>query len=354
VLAEKFGGDWRRWPGEYRRVDGQAVRRFVEAHHDRALYHQWLQWLLDEQLSRGAQDAAIVQDLAIGVDPGGADAWSWRDLYAEGCSVGAPPDLYNRHGQNWGLPPFIPHKLRGAGYEPLVQTLRAVLRHAGGLRIDHVMGIFRLYWIPEGFDPAGGAFVRYRGDEILAVVAIESQRAGAFVVGEDLGTVEEQVRASLAAYRVLSYRLLWFEEEAPPDYPPLSMAAVSTHDLPTVAGLWSGQDLAAQRRLGLKPNEEGLRNIRRRITDFAHLERRAPTDQVIEQVYGLLSQAASCLAVASLDDALAIAQRPNMPCTRQERPNWSLALPGGLEALEASPLAKRIAVAMNKRRGLRS
>jgi 4-alpha-glucanotransferase len=350
TLAERFGGDWRRWPDEYRRVDGPGVRRFVEAHRDRVAYHQWLQWLLDQQLARAAE-VAIVQDLAIGVDPGGADAWSWQDLFAQGCSVGAPPDLYNRRGQDWGLPPFVPHKLRAAGYEPLVQTLRAVLRHAGGLRIDHVMGLFRLYWIPQGFDPSRGAFVRYRGDEMLAVLAVESQRAGAFVVGEDLGTVEEEVRARLAAHRVLSYRLLWFEEEPPAEYPELSMAAVTTHDLPTVAGLWSGQDLAAQRRLGLNPNEEATQEIRRRVAEFACLNGSAPTERVIEEVYSLLGSAASCIAVASLDDALAVVERPNMPCTTKEWPNWSLAVPGGLEALEKSPLAKRIAAAMNKRTG---
>jgi 4-alpha-glucanotransferase len=223
------------------------------------------------------------------------------------------------------------------------------MRHAGGLRIDHVMGLFRLYWIPEGCDAAGGAFVRYRGDELLAIAAIESQRVGAFVVGEDLGTVEEEVRTSLAGHGVLSYRLLWFEDEPPAKYPELSMAAVTTHDLPTVAGLWSGQDLAAQHRLGLKPNEEAIGDIRRRIIEFAHLDGRTPTDQAIEQVYGLLSEAASRVAVASLDDALAISERPNMPCTTREWPNWSLAIPGGLEALETSPLAKGIAAAMNKR-----
>ncbi|HWB13768.1 MAG TPA: 4-alpha-glucanotransferase [Pirellulales bacterium] len=351
ALAEEFGGDWRLWPDEYRRVDGQAVRSFVEARGDRVGYHRWLQWLLDEQLRRAAAEGTtIVQDLAIGVDPGGADAWSWQHLYAGGCSVGAPPDLYNRRGQDWGLPPFIPHKLRGAGYEPLRQTLRAVLRHAGGVRIDHVMGLFRLYWIPEGFDPSRGAFVRYRGDEMLAIVAIESQRAGAFVVGEDLGTVEPEIRARLAAHGVLSYRLLWFEEEPPSKYPPMSMAAVTTHDLPTVAGLWSGQDLAAQRRLGLKPNEEGTAEIQRRVANLAHLDARAPIDQVIEQVYRLLSEAASRVALASLDDALAITERPNMPCTTEERPNWSLAIPGGLEQLENSRLAGRIACAMNKGR----
>ncbi|HEV3021917.1 MAG TPA: 4-alpha-glucanotransferase, partial [Pirellulales bacterium] len=168
-----------------------------------------------------------------------------------------------------------------------------------------------------------------------------------------LGTVEDEVRARLTAHRVLSYRLLWFEEEPPSEYPELSMAAVTTHDLPTVAGLWSGRDLAAQRRLGLNPNEEATQNIRRRVADLVGLDGCAPTERVIEQIYCRLSEATSCVAVASLDDALGIMERPNMPCTTNEWPNWSLAMPRGLAALETSPLAERIAAAMNERKGRR-
>jgi 4-alpha-glucanotransferase len=349
AIAEKLGADWHAWPAELQDAAGPAVRRFVDENRDRVRFHQWLQWLLDIQLADAARDMPIVQDLAIGVDPGGADAWVWRDLYAQECSVGAPPDLYNQLGQDWGLPPFIPHRLRDAGYEPFIQTVRAVLRHAGGLRIDHVMGLFRLYWIPPGMDPSQGTFVRYRADEMLAILAIESERAGAFVVGEDLGTVEPGIRETLADHRVLSYRLLWFEEEPPSTYPELSMAAITTHDLPTIAGLWSGDDLSAQKSLGLRPNEQALSDIRRKLARMCKLDSRAPIDEVIEQAYSLLSGAASYVATASLDDALAVTERPNMPCTTHERPNWSLALPGGIEALERSALAGRIAAAMKRR-----
>ncbi|HET6884355.1 MAG TPA: 4-alpha-glucanotransferase [Pirellulales bacterium] len=349
VLAEHHGADWRTWPAKLQDAGGPAVEAVVASNRDRHRFHQWLQWLLDEQLARAAGDVAIVQDLAIGVDPGGADAWVWRDLYAQGCSVGAPPDLYNRQGQDWGLPPFIPHKLRAAGYGPFIQTLRATLRHAGGLRIDHVMGLFRLYWIPQGFGAARGAFVRYRADEMLAIAAIESHRAGAFVVGEDLGTVEEGVRETLADHQVLSYRLFWFEDEPPSSYPELSMAAVTTHDLPTIAGMWSGHDLAAQRSLSLNPNEKALNDIRNKLASLGHLDPHARMDDVIERAYLLLSDAASYVATVSLDDVLAVTERPNMPCTTNECPNWSLALPGGLEAIEKSPLAKRIVAAMRKR-----
>jgi 4-alpha-glucanotransferase len=354
VLAEKEGGDWRAWPTEYQHADADAVGHLMQSNRDRFRFHQWLQWLLDEQLSRAAEELRLVQDLAIGVDPGGADAWAWRDLYAHGCSVGAPPDLYNRQGQDWGLPPFIPHKLRGAGYEPFVQTLRDTLRHAGGLRIDHVMGLFRLYWIPHGFDATRGAFVRYRADEMLAIVALESHRAGAFVVGEDLGTVEEGARETLAEHRVLSYRVLWFEDEPPSAYPELSMAAITTHDLPTVAGLWSGHDLAVQQSLGLNPNQAATTAIRTKLAGLAHLHDNARMDEVVERTHALLAGASSLVATASLDDALAVTERPNMPSTTDEWPNWSLALPGGLEALEASPLAHRIWAAMRRRTKKRS
>lgn len=350
ALAEQFGQDWRQWPAEYQRSDAPAVASFAEQHRSQVRYHQWLQWLLDEQLARAAREIALVQDLSIGVDPGGADAWAWRDLLAEGCSVGAPPDLYNTQGQDWGLPPFIPHKLRAAGYEPFVQTLRAAFRHAGGLRIDHVLGLFRLYWIPRGFGAARGTFVRYRADDLLAIVALESVRAGAFVVGEDLGTVEEGVREQLAAHQVLSYRVLWFEDEPPGAYPRLSMAAATTHDLPTVAGLWSGHDLAAQHSLGLAPNDAALKEVRNKLASLADLDETARMDAVIEAAYRLLSTSRSMLAAASLDDALAITERPNMPNTIDQWPNWSLALPGGIEALEKSPLAGKIAATMRTRR----
>lgn len=351
ALAEKYGADWRRWPAEYHDCRSDRVRQFADENRDRVQYHQWLQWLLDQQLAHAANDIKLMQDLAIGVDPGGADAWAWRDLYADGCTVGAPPDLYNVHGQDWGLPPWIPHKLRAAGYQPFIETLRATLRHAGGLRVDHVMGLFRLFWIPQGASAPQGAFVRYRWDEMLAIVALECHRAGAFAVGEDLGTVDEQCREQLAAHQVLSYRLLWFEDQFPSAWPQLAMAAVSTHDLPTVAGLWTGDDLAAQRSLGLDPNEKGIEAMRKKLAKSIKLKQNAGVEETIEATYRLLADAASLVATVSLDDALAVHERPNMPCTLHEWPNWSLALPGGIEALENSELAKRIAAAMRKRTG---
>jgi len=354
ALAALQGGDWRAWPAGYRDPKSPPVRAFARGHPREIGYHKWLQWLLDRQLAAAAEALPLVQDLPIGVDPGGADAWVWQELLAEECTIGAPPDAFNPQGQDWNLPPLVPHKLRAAGYRPFLQTVRAALRRAAGLRIDHVMGLFRLFWIPCGFGPARGAYVRYRADELLAIVALESRRAGAFVVGEDLGTVEDCVRAELAARRVLSFRVLWFEDRPPASCPELAMAAVTTHDLPTVAGLWSGDDLAEQRALGFEA-EGAMLSLRRRLAELVGLgdEGAAPTAiaEVIARTYRRLGEAPSLILAAALEDALAVTERPNMPGTISQRPNWCLALPGGIEALETSPLAREIAAALGRTDG---
>jgi len=299
-------------------------------------------------LAAASRDVALVHDLPIGFNPAGADAWVWQSLLADRCTVGAPPDIFNTAGQDWGLPPFIPHRYRAAGYEPFIQTIRASLRHAGGLRIDHVMGLFRLYWIPNGFGPAHGTYIRYNAQELMAIVALESHRAGAFVVGEDLGTVEMGVREQLHARNLLCFRLLWFEEQAPRSYPRPAMAAATTHDLPTVAGLWSGRDREAQIALGFKDTQP-LVELRQRFGRLAGITDQMPMEEVIERAYRLLGEAPSLLLTATLDDALAVTERPNMPGTVTEWPNWRQALPGGLESLEQSDLPRRIAQAMQRR-----
>ncbi|MFP5375742.1 MAG: 4-alpha-glucanotransferase, partial [Acidimicrobiia bacterium] len=254
AIAERHGVPWASWPAALRRPDGPAVAAFARRAADRVRYHQWLQWLLDRQLARAGRALPVVQDLAVGVDPGGADAWLWQDAMALDVRVGAPPDEFATRGQDWGLPPFDPWRLRAAAYEPLVTTLRAAFRHAGGVRIDHVMGLFRLFWVPTAAaSPAEGTYVTYPWRDLLGILALESHRAGAWVVGEDLGTVEPFVRDELGRRRVLSYRLVWFEPEPPKTYPAQALAAVTTHDLPTVAGLWTGSDLEEQDRLGQDP-----------------------------------------------------------------------------------------------------
>ncbi|HEX2457690.1 MAG TPA: 4-alpha-glucanotransferase [Vicinamibacterales bacterium] len=351
ALAERFGTGWHGWPSDVRHPDNPAVRQLTSdpALADRIRFHQWLQYAIDRQLARASAELPVMQDLPIGFDTDGADAWAFQDVIAHGISVGAPPDEFNTRGQDWGLPPFVPQKLRAAGYEPFVQTIRACLRHAGGLRIDHVMGLFRLYWIPSGMSPAEGTYVRHPADDLLAIVALESHRARAVIVGEDLGTVEDEVRRELKQRRILSYRLVWFEKMAPARFPAQALAAVTTHELPTIAGLWSGADLEAQRRLELSPNEASLREIRDRVGELTR-STRAPVETAIARVHEALATAPSRILTATLDDAMAVKERPNMPATTTEWPNWCLALPQPIETLAKNPLARRIAAALSRRR----
>ncbi len=275
--------------------------------------------------------------------------WAWQDVLAKGAAVGAPPDAFNTQGQNWGLPPFAPHKLRAAGYEPFIQTIRAGFRHGGRLRIDHVMGLFRLFWIPAGCGAADGAYVRYNAGDMLAILALESERARAYVVGEDLGTVEDSTKEKLAQHGVMSYRLLWFAREHPTAYPKEAPAAVTTHDLPTVAGIWTGADLKVQKAIGLKPNEESTHEIRERLVESAGLTEQSSVEDAMAGAYELLSKAPSRLLTAALDDALAVEERPNMPATMEDKhPNWSLALPKPIEELMSGKLAARIAKALRR------
>lgn len=333
VLAERFGGNWHRWPSACRDPRSPSVRRFAADHATRIRFHQWLQWQLDRQLRQAAAFVPVMQDLPIGIDPNGADAWAWQDLLAQGVHVGAPPDEFNTKGQNWGLPPFVPARLRQAGYAPFIETIRGTMRHAGGLRIDHVMGLFRLFWIPDGASPADGAYVRNDADALLAIVALESHRARAVIVGEDLGTIDARARERLTAMGLLSYRLLWFEKDDPQTWPLQALAAVTTHDLPTVAGLWTGSDLDAQRQLHLHPNEAGLQEIRDRLASTTRSTGRTRTDDVIRRTYARLARAPSAMVAATLEDAAAVETRPNMPGTVHEWPNWSRPLPATLETL---------------------
>ncbi|MBV9405458.1 MAG: 4-alpha-glucanotransferase, partial [Acidobacteriaceae bacterium] len=344
ALAERFGPNWHDWPDELQHPDAPAVKKFAAEASDRIRFHAWVQWLIDRQLLRASERRMIVQDLPIGVDPAGADSWIWQDVFAKEVSVGSPPDPFSETGQNWGLPPFVPHKLRQAGYEPFVQTLRSAMCHSVGLRIDHVMGLFRLFWIPQGASPQRGTYVRYPADEMLSILALESERARAFVVGEDLGTVEPGVREKLAQFGVLSYRVLWFEENPPREYPELSLASISTHDLPTIAGVWSGADFEEQKQCGMKASEEGAEKQRKQLQKVAEVTEDAPVREVIVKAHQALAEAPSVLILASLEDALGFEKRPNLPgITEDKRPNWSIPLPKKLEEIETDPAVLEIA-----------
>ncbi len=349
VLAEEHGPDWRRWPDDARHPGGAAVVEIRRTQYGRWRFHQWLQWLVDRQLQAASADIRVMHDLAVGVDPGGADGWLWQDQLALGMAIGAPPDEFSALGQSWGLPPFDPWRLRSAGYQPFIQTIRATLGHAGGLRLDHVMGLFRLWWVPRDQSPADGAYVRYAAEDLLDIVALECHRAGAYAVGEDLGTVEDHVRTELADRGVLSYRLVLFEDEPPGSYPAQALAAVTTHDLPTIAGLWTGSDLEDQKAIGMQPNEAGTRDLRERLKRVAGVGDDAPVDEVVTATYAGLAGAPCLLLTAGLDDALGVKERPNMPGTTDQWPNWCIALPMSLEEIEADPRPRAVAAALDRR-----
>ena len=367
MLAELHGPDWRIWPADLRIPGGPGVRRSVGQHADRVDFHAWLQWRLEQQFHAAAGGLTVLQDLPIGVDGGGADAWAWQDEIVNGATVGAPPDIFNAQGQSWGSPPFAPWRLRAANYVPFIESIRATMAGGGGIRIDHVMGLFRLWCIPEGGTPADGAYVRYPSADLLEIVALESHRARSVVVGEDLGTVEPGVREALAERAMLSYRLLWFEEDEPASWPRLAMSAITTHDLPTVAGLVTGDDLEDQVRHVPTPRpalERDRAELLSRLPETLPGQPEQPdrADQsdrtaggaadpdalphVIEAAYRRLAESPCVLVSATLEDAVGQRLRPNMPGT-PDRPNWSIPLPVLVDDLPNLPTAQALAATLD-------
>ena len=301
-------GDWRTWPAELPSIDHDPGLA------EQAAFHQWIQDRFAEQLAQvTATGITLIGDLAVGFSPAGADAHHYRDHLALDMRIGAPPDMFNPAGQEWGIPPFVPWRLRAALYEPLIATLRASLRGVHGLRIDHAMGLFRQYWVPAGGSPGEGAYVRFPADEMLAIVCLEATRAGAFVVGEDLGTVEPLVRRMLAERRIACTKVLWFEDDVPADWPAASLATVTTHDLPTITEVW-------QRRPSPAPDDD----VRDRLLAAAP----DATDAVsaIGAAHDALLGAGSRLRLLSADDLAGAVLPPNRP-SDAGHPNWRIRLP---------------------------
>lgn len=342
ALAEVHGPRWSRWPRALRHPDDPAVEQAVAPLADRVAFHAWLQLLLDDQLrAANVGRVRLLQDLAIGADPDGADAWVLQDLLALDVSIGAPPDDFEPNGQRWGLPPFIPWRLRDAGYRPLAELLRAAMADGGGLRVDHVMGLSRLFWVPAGASPAAGTYVRFAAGELLEVLAMESARAGALVIGEDLGTVEESFRQELRTAGVLSTRLVWFEEVPPERYPEQALAMVTTHDLPTIAGVWTGADEEELVALGRPTPDDERGTLRRRLDTLVGPAPGRTAGEVIDDVHRRLGSSRAMLAMATLEDVCEVTARPNVPGTTAERPNWSRSLPLATEELLADDHANR-------------
>jgi 4-alpha-glucanotransferase len=350
ALSEWQRKPWRAWPARFRSPHSPALHQFAGERPLRIDFHCWLQWLLEVQLAAAAREAPLVNDLAVGFAPDGFDAWLWQDAIAPGVDIGAPPDEFSMSGQDWGLAAFDPVRLRQAGYVPLIETLRSVMRYSAGIRVDHVMGMFRLWWVPTTRQHGRRArYVRYRASELLDVLALESTRARCYVVGEDLGTVERGVRAEMRRRGAMSYRVAWFESEPPQRYPELALAAMSTHDLPTVAGVWTGDDLRDQEACGRDINRAGEARTRARLRRVTGAADDTPLDEVVERAYSALATSPCALVAASLDDVTLARRRPNMPGA-PHRDNWAIPLPRTLEQLRRDQLPRRVAKILNRPR----
>ncbi|WP_370509658.1 4-alpha-glucanotransferase [Mycobacterium sp. SA01] len=376
ALAEKYGGNWRKWPKGLRHPAGPDVAEFVDRHASAVDFHRWLQWQLDDQLAAAQSQAVrtgmalgIMHDLAVGVHPDGADAWALQNVLATGVAAGAPPDEFNQLGQNWSQPPWRPDQLEELGYQPFRDLIAAILRHAGGVRIDHIIGLFRLWWIPSGAAPTKGTYVRYNHDAMIGIVALEAHRAGAVVVGEDLGTVEPWVRDYLRARGVLGTSILWFELDRDGGGGPLPaerwrelcLSSVTTHDLPPTAGYLAGEHVRLRDELGLltRPAEEELADDRAEQAAWLAELRRvgllgddADEEQVILALYRYLARTPSRLLALALTDAVGDRRTQNQPGTTDEYPNWRVPLTGPdgkpllLEDVLTDPRAQALAAVM--------
>lgn len=377
VLSLNFGPNWMEWPEEYRKPGNPEVSVFAQEHTEDVAFYCWLQWIAQLQVSSAQKvsadvgmDIGIITDLAVGVSGVSAETWMMSDVYAKGINVGAPPDNYNQHGQDWGQPPWRPDRLEELAYAPFRAMVSAALRRSGGVRIDHIIGLFRLWWVPQGLGPTQGTYVRYNHEALVGILALEASRAQALVIGEDLGTVEPWVRSYLTRRGLLGTSVLWFEygmQGEPLDarwWRELCMASVTTHDLPPTLGYLAGEHVRLREQLGLltEPLDEELA--------VARAEQQAWIDQLIG--YGLLKpehvedhvevmlalhryllSTPSRILLASLADAVGERATQNMPGTSDEYPNWRIPLHSSagrkitLEEVFSADLPRRLAAVMN-------
>ncbi len=352
ALCQFHGTSWRQWPDELQDPRSAAVEAFREKHAEEVEFHLWLQWILDDQLARVQRDLldtgmsiGVLADLAVGVHPEGADAWSLGSALARGVTVGAPADQYNQVGQDWSQPPWRPDELAEMGYAPYRDMVRSALRHSGGLRVDHVIGLFRLWWIPDGMKPFQGTYVRYDHEAMVGILLLEAHRAGAVVIGEDLGTVEPWVRDYLRERGVLGTSILWFERDwegdggllDPGRWRELSLATVTTHDLPPTAGYLEGVHVDLRHRLGLLERsleEERAEDARSREEVLADLRRRgllregAGVPEQVEALHAFLTRTPARLVGVSVSDLAGDKRVINQPGTDEEYPNWRVPLAG--------------------------
>lgn len=357
---------WQDWPEGYRSISGDAVRKFAKKHEHEKLFYQYVQWLTDTQVREMAEYAkkqhmriGLYFDLAVGSVGGGSDAWSHQDIMAHTAQVGAPPDDFSLDGQKWGFPPLIPEKMRETGYELFIRTIQKNMKYGGAIRIDHALGLFRIYWIPNGISAREGAYVQQPSEDLLRIIALESVRHKTMVIAEDLGTIGENARETLQRYRMLSYRLFYFERNypdpsfLPPErYPEMALCAVTTHDLPTLYGYWSGHDVEIRKNLGSYAEDIWRQKLNDRERDkkliLSALRSRglipenfhAGSDGVIEMsaelciaIYRYLALTPCKFLAVSLDDIVGTLEQQNLPGTVAEHPNWVQKTPILLEEI---------------------
>jgi 4-alpha-glucanotransferase len=346
--------NWQSWPEQYKDPESDATREFARKHWRRVLFHKYVQWQLDVQLAAAQRHAldrglgiGLYHDLALATDRFGSDLWAHREFYVSGCRVGAPPDGFSPKGQDWGFPPPASERHDEDGYRLFAESIRKNCRHGGALRIDHVMRFFRLYWIPDGMEATDGTYVRDRYQALLSILALESVRNRVIIIGEDLGTVPDEAREVLHRFGILSYRLLYFEQDngrfrTPPEYPRDALVSATTHDLPTLAGFWLGRDIDARRDAGLLPDEGAYQSMRagrarekQKLLDLLWELKLLPdwfprdASQVPElagelhnAIVGFLASTPSKLMVLNQEDLLKQAEQQNLPGSTLEYPNW--------------------------------
>jgi glycogen operon protein len=375
IAETRPGESWRRWPVGLSKVTSPAVEVFAAVNQGRVRYHQYLQYLCDRQLGAAAVRArtaglglGLMRDLAIGAAPDGAEVWTQSDMFVEGVSVGAPPDPLALSGQIWGLPPLNPWRMAQAGFAPFAELVAANMRHAGGLRIDHVMGLSRLFWVPHGADGKDGAYVAYPFKDMLGQLTLESSRAQCLVVGEDLGTVPDGFRAPMAAADVQSYRVLFLERDGlgfnpPQSYAINALACVSTHDLPTFIGWWEAADVRERHALGIIAADDFGEALATREAEKAELiealiaeqllpardpDDRYPIDQIMAAAHGFIARSPAVLVMAQTDDLAGERVAVNLPGTSMERPNWRRKIETPVPRLLATPTAQAILETVRK------
>jgi len=375
---------WQKWPEAYRDPESETVARWVAAHGDEIEFHQYLQWNADQQLAavqenckRHGMRIGIYRDLAVGDAESSAQCWAEQEDYAPGLGIGAPPDDFNSNGQNWALPPLKPQALRDQAYRSFINTLRANMHHAGALRIDHIMGLMRLFWVPPNCSPREGTYVSYPFSDLLGILALESQRNRCLIIGEDLGTVPDEVRHALESNKMLSYRILCFEKDwhqgtikPPADFPYYALCTAGSHDLPTLRGFWQESDLELREQLDLYPSDEfqqQQRQIRQRdrCEILAALKRenllageatngshgvKGFSSELARSIQRYLARSGSMLLMVQLEDLLSQTRQMNLPGTIDEYPNWRVKLSAKLEDWRDQVDLEGFAIAINAER----